>query len=61
MHSDVQNVVVRQCEADFYIGEWQLAHLNAAAAKSLFENALEKCPANFIERGAAKVEIARLK
>jgi lipoprotein NlpI len=61
VHSDTQNVAARQCEADFYVGEWQLAHLNAAAARPLLQSAFEKCPANFVERGAAKIEIARLK
>lgn len=61
VHADGQEAAGRQCEADFYVGEWKLAHLDPAAAKTLLEDASQECPANFVERGTAKIEIARLK
>jgi len=49
-----------QCRADFYLGEWQLAQQQAAGAKALLQKAAEECPARFIERRAAKMDLARL-
>ena len=49
----------RQCEADFYLGEWQLTHGQAVAAKPMLQKAAEQCPVDFIERMAAKAELAR--
>jgi lipoprotein NlpI len=49
------------CEADFYVGEWQLLHGDEARAKALLGEAARDCEIGGIERGAAVVELARLK
>ena len=56
---DTNQIHPRQCEADFYMGEWRLAHGDIAVAKTLLQKAAEECPVQFIERMAAKVELAR--
>jgi tetratricopeptide (TPR) repeat protein len=48
------------CEANFYSGEWQLLHGQQAAARPMLEEALAKCPHEFVERDAAAAELARL-
>ena len=48
------------CEADFYVGEWQVLHANAALAKPLLQAAAANCPNDFIERAAAGAELERL-
>lgn len=50
----------QKCEADFYIGEWHLAKGDVAAARKRFEQAIEGCAPNFIERGWAELEAKRL-
>ena len=50
----------QKCEADFYIGEWHLAHKNVADAKTLLQQAADSCPHNFVEANAAKAELKRL-
>ncbi|MGA7673760.1 MAG: hypothetical protein WCA78_01785 [Rhizomicrobium sp.] len=57
--SDAQTATDQKCEADFYIGEWQLARKNPDAAKPLLQAAVSECPQNFIEYFAAKVELKR--
>lgn len=61
VQGDGQDVAGRRCEANFYIGEWQLAQNNRTAAAPLLQSAAESCPLNFVERDAAHVEVARLK
>ena len=48
------------CEADFYVGEWQLLHGNADIAKRLLQAAAAKCPHDFVELDAAIAELKRL-
>lgn len=60
-HGEDNVVSGRQCEADFYIAEWWLAHKDAASAKPLLELAVQKCPKNFIEADAARFELGTLK
>jgi lipoprotein NlpI len=57
---DAQAATNQKCEADFYIGEWQLARKNEAAAKPLLQQAVSECPHNFVEYFAAQVELKRL-
>ncbi len=57
---DSQTAANQKCEADFYIGEWQLARKNPDAAKALLQAALGECPHNFIEYFAVQVELKRL-
>jgi len=47
------------CEADFYVGEWQLLHGAAALAKPLLAQAASDCPSDFVERLAAAAELRR--
>lgn len=56
---DAQTATNQKCEADFYIGEWQLARKNEVAAKPLLQQAVSECPHNFIEYFAAQVELKR--
>lgn len=60
VQAEAQNMAQRRCEADFYIGEWHLAHIDKDAAKTMLQAAADKCPPTFIEKYAAKVEVARL-
>jgi tetratricopeptide (TPR) repeat protein len=50
----------QKCEANFYIGEWQVLHQNAVAAKPMFEAAASSCPVGFIEQPAAAAELKRM-
>jgi len=49
------------CEADFYVGEWQLLHGDEARAKAMLGDAARDCEIGGVERGAASVELGRLK
>ncbi len=49
----------QKCEADFYVAEWQLGS-NAAAAKTLLQQAVTECPHNFVEYRAAREDIKRV-
>ena len=51
----------QDCEANFYIGEWQMVRKHADAALPLFKAAAKDCPENFIEYSAASAELARMK
>ena len=57
---DAQIATGQKCEADFYIGEWQLARKNEDAAKPLLQQAVSECPHNFVEYSLAQVELKRL-
>jgi tetratricopeptide (TPR) repeat protein len=48
------------CEANFYIGEWQLFHQNEALAKPMLQAAAANCPRDFVELPAAIAELKRL-
>jgi lipoprotein NlpI len=50
----------RACDADFYIGMYQLLRGAKADARRLFEVASHRCPRTFVERGAAQAELKRL-
>ncbi|HEY0104864.1 MAG TPA: hypothetical protein VGB91_02180 [Rhizomicrobium sp.] len=50
---------LRQCESDFYIGEWRLAHHDETGARELLQRAAAGCPKGFIERMSATVELGR--
>jgi lipoprotein NlpI len=56
---DAQTATNQKCEADFYIGEWQLARKDDASAKRLLQQAVSECPHNFIEYFAAQLELKR--
>lgn len=56
---DGQVPAQQKCEADFYLGEWQLGHADPGA-KSLIQQAEAECPHNFVEYFAAGVELKRL-
>lgn len=48
------------CEADFYVGAFQLLRGVRAEAKRLFQAAAGGCPPYFLEATAAKAELKRL-
>ncbi len=50
----------QKCEADFYVGEWQLLHRSQSEVKQLLDDAQQICPRDFIELRAANFELARL-
>jgi lipoprotein NlpI len=49
----------QKCEADFYLGEWQIGH-GDPAGKSRIKQAGDACPHNFVEYYASQVELKRL-
>lgn len=50
----------QKCEADFYLGEWHLAHGDIATGTPLIYLAAENCPHNFTEYSLALTEKGRL-
>jgi tetratricopeptide (TPR) repeat protein len=50
----------RNCETDFYVGTYFLAHNIKDDALKLFQSAARSCPQDFLEEAAAKLELARL-
>lgn len=62
---DVQRIASRnpnqKCEADFYIGEWQLSRGNAAGATGLLRAAEAECPHDYIAFDAARRELRRVR
>jgi len=56
---DPQKATEQKCEADFYVGEWQLARANRDAALTLLKQAVDECPHNFVEFFAAQEELKR--
>jgi tetratricopeptide (TPR) repeat protein len=48
------------CEANFYLGLFNLEHKVADEAKKLIAAAADDCPADMLEKPAAKAELARL-
>jgi len=50
----------RRCEVGFYGGEWELLQGNAAAGRTLLQQAVDLCPEHYIEFAPAKTELKRL-
>jgi tetratricopeptide (TPR) repeat protein len=50
----------QRCEAQFYVGEWQLLQGDRAAARQCFEEAVGICPKAFIEYTGSQAELRRL-
>jgi len=50
-----------QCEALFYIGQWQLLRGARAPARKAFRTAVDTCPKDFVEYRGAMDELKRLK
>ena len=50
-----------KCEADFYVGEWQLARGDVLTAKKLFQTAAAECPREYIASDAARRELNRVR
>lgn len=51
----------QSCEADFYIGEWLLAHGDKALAETKIAAAVARCPHNFVEYDMGVAELERLR
>lgn len=51
----------QQCEANFFIGEYQRLQKNTEAAKAALETAAKNCPHISVERRLAVTELKRLK
>jgi len=49
-----------QCEAHFFLGEWQLLRGNKTDAKSAFQAAVDVCPKRFLVYDGAVAELKRL-
>jgi lipoprotein NlpI len=49
-----------RCEAQFYIGEWQLLQGRRAAAARTLEAAAGTCPKDFLEYEGAQADLKRL-
>jgi lipoprotein NlpI len=58
---DPTKLAERVCDADFYIGEYDLAHSDVAAARPLLQRAADKCPFASFERMGATAELKQLK
>ncbi|TAK99578.1 MAG: rhomboid family intramembrane serine protease [Rhodospirillaceae bacterium] len=50
----------QQCEATFYIAEYELMKSNLPVARAMLTVAAENCPAGFIERNWAKGELEKI-
>jgi lipoprotein NlpI len=49
-----------RCEAQFYMGEWNLLQSDRPAAIDALKAAATTCPKNFVEFADAKAELKRL-
>ena len=49
-----------RCEAQFYVGEWQLLRGAATQARDAFRSAADTCPKSFIEYAGSVAELKRL-
>ncbi len=58
--SDPQLQRGKQCQAPFYIGEYELLSDNRNAAKPLLQQAIDSCPQGLYEHDTAKIELQRL-
>jgi len=54
------DIGLRQCEANFYVGEWQLAQQNLLEGKRLLDAATQVCIPFSAEFNAAKIDLKRL-
>ncbi|MGA9794768.1 MAG: tetratricopeptide repeat protein [Rhizomicrobium sp.] len=59
-NSDPETQANQMCEANFYLGEWQVLAANKAAALPMLQAAQAQCPQVFIERDAATAQLKRL-
>jgi lipoprotein NlpI len=50
----------QKCEANFYVGEWELAHGNKGEARKLIAAAANECPRDFIAFDGARRELKRM-
>jgi rhomboid protease GluP len=50
----------QRCEAEFYLGEWQLKNGGPEKAAEHFKSVLRICPLDFIEHKGAVAELNRL-
>jgi tetratricopeptide (TPR) repeat protein len=57
---DEKTRIGNTCEANFFVGVHQIAKGNPAAARSLFQSAVDHCPHDFFEYTAANYELKRL-
>jgi tetratricopeptide (TPR) repeat protein len=57
---DAASNSVERCQAQFYIGEWDLLHNNPTEAGAALRTAAETCPKTRIEYDAAVAELKRL-
>jgi lipoprotein NlpI len=57
---DAASLTARQCEADFYLAEWHLSQGGESDAKPLLQSAAERCPHNFVEYDASRLELRRI-
>ena len=60
-HGEDSVVRGQHCEADFYTGEWWLAHGDFVKAKAALQAASTQCPNNSVAFFAAWAELERLK
>jgi tetratricopeptide (TPR) repeat protein len=49
----------QQCEAQFYIGEWEILRGNTSGAAAAWRTAVDRCPRSFIEYKGAQAELTR--
>jgi hypothetical protein len=49
-----------RCEAQFYIGEWQLLRADRPAAIESLKSAVRTCPKDFVVATDAQAELKRL-
>jgi lipoprotein NlpI len=52
--------VAQSCEANFFIGVYQIEKGAQVEARPLFQSAVDHCPYNFVQHAAAKLELKRL-
>ena len=51
---------IRNCEAAFYSGEYEFLRRDLSAARSLLQQAVEICPADFVEYAGVGAELQRI-
>jgi tetratricopeptide (TPR) repeat protein len=51
----------RQCEVQYYAGEWYLLHAEKEPARQALQTAVNSCPKDFVEYRAAVSELKRLR
>jgi tetratricopeptide (TPR) repeat protein len=49
----------KRCQANFYLGEWQLRHNDLVSAHNALQAAASDCPPDVVEMEAAQVELGR--